>query len=58
MEGRATPGDGDTAGICVDNAAFEEYYRRQSVCANDAAWADAYQRFQQPLPIAVRCSLS
>jgi 16S rRNA C967 or C1407 C5-methylase (RsmB/RsmF family) len=58
VEGTAKPGDGGASSVCVDNAAFEEYYRRQRVCADDAAWAAAYERFQQPLPIAVRCSLS
>ena len=56
-EGSATKGDG-AAVQCVDNAAFAEYYRRQRVCADDTAWQLAYERFQQPLPIAVRCSLS
>lgn len=56
-EGSATKGDGQPV-QCVDNEAFAEYYRRQKVCADDAMWQLAYERFQQPLPIAVRCSLS
>ena len=58
VEGSSKPSTAAPAPTLVlENEAFDEYYRRQRICSEDA-WQAAYVRFQQPLPIAVRISRS